>query len=55
VGFGISRPEHVAAVASYADGAVVGSAIMRIVEEHGADAARLEEFARALTSGGPRP
>jgi tryptophan synthase alpha chain len=55
VGFGISRPEHVAAVASYADGAVVGSAIMRIIEEHGADSARLEDFARTLTSGGPRP
>jgi tryptophan synthase alpha chain len=55
VGFGISRPEHVEAVSEYADGAVVGSAIMHIVAEHGADATRLEEFARALTAGRVRP
>lgn len=34
VGFGISRREHVEAVAAYADGAVVGSAFMRVIEEH---------------------
>jgi tryptophan synthase alpha chain len=32
VGFGISTPEQAAAVAQFADAAVVGSAIMRIVE-----------------------
>jgi tryptophan synthase alpha chain len=32
VGFGISRPEHVASVAAVADGAVVGSALINIVE-----------------------
>jgi len=29
VGFGISRPEHVAAVTAYADAAIVGSALVR--------------------------
>lgn len=35
VGFGISRPEHVAAVASVADAVVVGSAIVHQIAEHG--------------------
>jgi tryptophan synthase alpha chain len=51
VGFGISKPEHVAAVGDYADGAIVGSAFMRLVEEHGADpalAAKLEAFCATL-------
>lgn len=55
VGFGVSRAEHVRAIGAYADGAVVGSALMRVVEEHGADAdlpARLEAFTRSLTGGG---
>ena len=34
VGFGISRPEHVQAVWQEADGAVVGSALVREIEEH---------------------
>jgi tryptophan synthase alpha chain len=58
VGFGVSRGEHVAAIGRYADGAVVGSAIMRLVEEHGAEAdlaARLEAFARQLRGGESRP
>ncbi len=35
VGFGISTPEQAAAMASVSDGAIVGSAIVRIVAEHG--------------------
>jgi len=34
VGFGISRPEHVQAVWQEADGAVVGSALVREIEEN---------------------
>lgn len=51
VGFGISTPQHAADAARLADAVVVGSAIVRVVEEHGASPdleARLEEFARAL-------
>jgi tryptophan synthase alpha chain len=33
VGFGISKPEHVGAVWSEADGAVVGSAIVQVIEQ----------------------
>ena len=35
VGFGISAPEQVAEVGKFADGAVVGSAIVRCIEEAG--------------------
>jgi tryptophan synthase alpha chain len=35
VGFGISRPEHVAHACTFADAAVVGSALVQIVAEHG--------------------
>ena len=34
VGFGISQPEHVKAVWQEADGAVVGSAVVRVIEEN---------------------
>ena len=35
LGFGISRPEHVAEVTTYADAAVVGSALVALIAEHG--------------------
>lgn len=35
VGFGISSPEQAAKMASYCDGVIVGSAIVRIMEEKG--------------------
>lgn len=38
VGFGIHTPEQVAEYTQYADGAIVGSAIVKIVAEHGDDA-----------------
>jgi tryptophan synthase alpha chain len=37
VGFGIATPAHVAEVVRYADGAIVGSAIVRLVEERRGD------------------
>jgi tryptophan synthase alpha chain len=51
LGFGISRPEHVAEVGSYADAAVVGSALVSIVAEHGGSpdlVKRVEEYVRSL-------
>jgi len=36
LGFGISRPEHVAEVGRWADAAVVGSALVNVIAEHGA-------------------
>jgi tryptophan synthase alpha chain len=36
VGFGLSRPEHVAEVCRWADAAVVGSALVKVIAEHGA-------------------
>ena len=38
IGFGISTPEQVAKMAALSDGAIVGSAINRILEKHGKDA-----------------
>jgi len=34
VGFGLSTPEHIAEVTSYADGAVVGSALVNLIDQH---------------------
>jgi tryptophan synthase alpha chain len=38
VGFGINTPEQVADIARIADGVIVGSAIVKIVEQYGGDA-----------------
>ena len=51
VGFGISRPEHAAEAGRAADAIVVGSALVKLIGEYGADAAleeRIEEFTRSL-------
>ena len=54
LGFGISRPEHVAEVGAYADAAVVGSALVSLIAETG-DSPRLidrvEEYVRSLKTG----
>ena len=53
LGFGISRPEHVAEVGAYADAAVVGSALVSLIAEE-RDSPRLldavEEYVRWLKS-----
>ena len=38
IGFGISTPEQARQMAEYADGVIVGSAIMKLVATHGKDA-----------------
>jgi tryptophan synthase alpha chain len=51
LGFGISRPEHVAEVAAYADAAVVGSALVSKIAEGGSPSAlidRVETYVRWL-------
>lgn len=51
VGFGISTPDQVAAVVQHADGAIVGSAIVRLVETLDGDPAlvrRVGEFVATL-------
>jgi tryptophan synthase alpha chain len=53
VGFGISTPEQVREVGAIADGVVVGSAIVRFIEEHATDPAlpqQLEQFVRKLSA-----
>ena len=39
IGFGISTPEQAAKMAAVSDGAIVGSAIIKIIEKYGKDAA----------------
>jgi tryptophan synthase alpha chain len=51
LGFGISTPEQVAAACAVADAAVVGSALVNVVAQHGAAAdgcARASEYVRWL-------
>jgi tryptophan synthase alpha chain len=54
VGFGISRPDQVAAVSRFADGVVVGSALVHALEGAAGNAdlpARIEALCRSLTGG----
>ena len=56
VGFGISKPEHVAQLAGVADGAIVGTAYVRRMKEHltgGPEriSRALEQFTRELLDG----
>ncbi len=51
VGFGITTPEQAAMVASHGDGVIVGSAIVKTVEQHADDpmvAAKLKTFVTPL-------
>lgn len=49
VGLGISRPEHVAEVGRYADGAIVGTALVKALRDGGPDA--VGALARELATG----
>ncbi len=54
LGFGLSKREHMEAIAPHADGGVVGSAIMKVVEDNLESAdlpAKLEALAADLKSG----
>ena len=59
LGFGISRPEHVASVSAFADAAVVGSAIVQVVSDAVAagrtPAADVEVFVKWLKDGVGQP
>lgn len=50
VGFGIGTPDHVAAVGKLADGVIVGSAIVRFVEERAASPALVQELGQFIAS-----
>jgi tryptophan synthase alpha chain len=56
VGFGISRPEHVRAVADIADAAVVGSALVSVIAEEGESPGllpRIEQYVQWLRGAEP--
>ena len=46
LGFGISRPEHVRSIGQWADAAVVGSALVKVIAEHGQKPELLDEVER---------
>ena len=49
VGFGISTPEQAARMAAVSDGAIVGSAIIKLLAQYGTDAPRyVEEFVKSM-------
>ncbi len=50
VGFGISNPQHAAEVAGYADGVVVGSAIVRMIGELGENEDMVEKVSAFVSS-----
>ena len=49
IGFGISTPEQAKAMAAASDGAIVGSAIVKLIAKHGTEAAReLYDYVKAM-------
>lgn len=52
IGFGISTPEQAQKMAAISDGAIVGSAIVKIIEKYGREAAPyVGEYVREMTAG----
>lgn len=50
VGFGISRPEHIKWIKTFADGAVIGSALLRVIRENRGDRGSMLREIRRFTS-----
>lgn len=49
IGFGISKPEQAKAMSAFADGVIVGSAIIRLLEQHGTSAAKpVGEYVKSM-------
>ena len=48
VGFGISDKESFDAVTQYTDGAIIGSAFIRLLDEYGVNKEKIIEFVRAI-------
>lgn len=49
IGFGIATPDQARQMAAYADGVIVGSAIVRLVAEHGRDSVPyVEDYVRQM-------
>ena len=54
VGLGVSTKEQASEVASYADGVIVGSAFIKVIQEHGAGRSglkRIKKLAESLSKG----
>lgn len=51
VGFGISTPEQASNMAKASDGVIIGSAIVKIIEEHGENAVKpVSDYAKSIKS-----
>ena len=50
IGFGISTPDQAKKMADISDGAIVGSAIIKIIEKYGKDAPiKVGEYVKSIT------